>query len=86
MESDTTTRLVQCPVCGVFQRVTCERVVVTPAPELSTGTIRENVQRLGRLLRKQKDKQAILYEIVAQGTTEEYASERRRQHQAFRSG
>jgi len=26
MESDTTTRLVQCPVCGVFQRVTCERV------------------------------------------------------------
>jgi len=51
-----------------------------------TGTIRENVQRLGRLLRKQKDKQAILYEIVAQGTTEEYASERRRQHQAFRSG
>ena len=48
-----------------------------------TSTIRENVQRLGRLLRKQKDKQAILYEVVARGTTEEFASERRRQHGAF---
>jgi superfamily II DNA or RNA helicase len=49
-----------------------------------TSTIRENVQRLGRLLRKQQDKQAILYELVARGTTEEFASERRRQHGAFR--
>ncbi len=49
-----------------------------------TGTIRENVQRLGRLLRKQAEKQAILYEIVARGTTEELTSERRRQHHAFR--
>jgi superfamily II DNA or RNA helicase len=48
-----------------------------------TSTIRENVQRLGRLLRKQKDKQATLYEIVARGTTEEFSSERRRQHGAF---
>lgn len=48
-----------------------------------TSTVRESVQRLGRLLRKQKDKQAILYEIVARGTTEEFASERRRQHGAF---
>jgi superfamily II DNA or RNA helicase len=48
-----------------------------------TSTIRENVQRLGRLLRKQQDKQAILYELVARGTTEEFASERRRQHGAF---
>ena len=49
-----------------------------------TSTIRENVQRLGRLLRKQKDKQAVLYEVVARGTTEEFASDRRRQHHAFR--
>jgi superfamily II DNA or RNA helicase len=49
-----------------------------------TSTIRENVQRLGRLLRKVQGKQAILYEIVARGTTEEFASERRRQHHAFR--
>jgi superfamily II DNA or RNA helicase len=48
-----------------------------------TSTIRENVQRLGRLLRKQRDKQAILYELVARGTTEEFASDRRRQHHAF---
>lgn len=48
-----------------------------------TSTIRENVQRLGRLLRKQADKHAILYEIVAKGTSEEFSSERRRQHHAF---
>jgi len=48
-----------------------------------TSTIRENVQRLGRLLRKQQGKQAILYEVVARGTTEEFASDRRRQHHAF---
>ena len=48
-----------------------------------TSTIRENVQRLGRLLRKQTDKHAILYEIVAKGTSEEFSSERRRQHHAF---
>ncbi|HEX3151362.1 MAG TPA: DEAD/DEAH box helicase family protein [Gemmataceae bacterium] len=48
-----------------------------------TSTIRENVQRLGRLLRKRPDKQAILYEVIARGTTEEFSSERRRQHHAF---
>jgi superfamily II DNA or RNA helicase len=49
-----------------------------------SSTIRENVQRLGRLLRKQEHKQAILYELVARGTQEEFSSERRRQHGAFR--
>jgi len=48
-----------------------------------TGTTRENVQRLGRLLRKYGDKQALLYEVIARGTAEEYTSERRRQHRAF---
>ena len=48
-----------------------------------TSTIRENVQRLGRLLRKKGDKQAMLYEVVARGTMEEFSSERRRQHRAF---
>ncbi len=48
-----------------------------------SGTIKENVQRLGRILRKYGDKQATLYEIVARGTTEEFTSERRRQHDAF---
>jgi superfamily II DNA or RNA helicase len=49
-----------------------------------TGTTRENVQRLGRILRKFGDKQALLYEVVARGTAEEFTSERRRQHTAFK--
>jgi superfamily II DNA or RNA helicase len=49
-----------------------------------TGSVREHVQRLGRLLRKQADKQAILYEIVTRGTAEEFTSDRRRQHHAYR--
>lgn len=48
-----------------------------------TGSTRENVQRLGRILRKHGDKQAILYEIVARNTGEEFTSDRRRQHGAF---
>jgi len=51
-----------------------------------TGSTRENVQRLGRLLRKHGDKQAVLYELVARGTAEEFVSERRRQHRAFGNG
>jgi superfamily II DNA or RNA helicase len=49
-----------------------------------TGSVREHVQRLGRLLRKQGDKQALLYEIVTRDTAEEFTSERRRQHHAYR--
>jgi superfamily II DNA or RNA helicase len=49
-----------------------------------TGTVREHVQRLGRLLRKHGDKQALLYEVVTRGTGEEFTSERRRQHHAYR--
>ena len=48
-----------------------------------TGSIKENVQRLGRILRKYGDKQAVLYELVARGTAEEFTSDRRRQHHAF---
>jgi superfamily II DNA or RNA helicase len=49
-----------------------------------TGSVREHVQRLGRLLRKHGDKQALLYEVVTRGTAEEFTSERRRQHHAYR--
>jgi superfamily II DNA or RNA helicase len=49
-----------------------------------TGSVREHVQRLGRLLRKQGDKQALLYEVVTRGTAEEFTSQRRRQHHAYR--
>lgn len=48
-----------------------------------SGSIKENVQRLGRILRKYKDKQAVLYELIARGTAEEFVSGRRRQHHAF---
>jgi superfamily II DNA or RNA helicase len=45
-----------------------------------TGSAREYIQRLGRVLRKGKEgnKQAILYEVVAEDTTEEGTSARRR--------
>ncbi|GAK56007.1 type III restriction protein res subunit [Candidatus Vecturithrix granuli] len=48
-----------------------------------SGSIREHVQRLGRILRRKQGKQAILYEIVAKGTVEEYQSKRRSQHDAY---
>jgi superfamily II DNA or RNA helicase len=49
-----------------------------------TGSVREHVQRLGRLLRKLGDKQALLYEVITRATAEEFTSERRRQHHAYR--
>jgi superfamily II DNA or RNA helicase len=48
-----------------------------------SGSVREHVQRLGRILRKGKDKRAILYELVAAGTGEERTSEKRRDHSAY---
>lgn len=49
-----------------------------------SGSVREHVQRLGRILRKREDKRAILYELVTEATTETYTSERRREHSAYR--
>ena len=43
-----------------------------------TGSRREFVQRLGRILRKKAGKQAILYEVVSKGTMETRVSSRRR--------
>ncbi|NJO72186.1 MAG: DEAD/DEAH box helicase, partial [Oscillatoriales cyanobacterium RM1_1_9] len=45
-----------------------------------TGSEREYIQRLGRVLRKGKsvNKQAILYEVVTEDTSEERTSQRRR--------
>ncbi|MEO1094937.1 MAG: DEAD/DEAH box helicase family protein [Cyanobacteria bacterium J06638_28] len=44
-----------------------------------TGSTREYIQRLGRILRKgSSGKQAILYEVIAEETTEEGISRRRR--------
>jgi superfamily II DNA or RNA helicase len=60
-----------------------------PAAEVAivlsgTGTPREHVQRLGRILRPGQGKRAILYEVVSAGTSEEYTSARRRRHDAYR--
>jgi superfamily II DNA or RNA helicase len=49
-----------------------------------SGTVREHVQRLGRILRKRGDKRAVLYELVTEATTETYTSDRRRDHSAYR--
>lgn len=48
-----------------------------------SGSVREHVQRLGRILRAAENKTAILYEIVAKNTSEAFTSEKRRQHDAF---
>ncbi|MBD3883770.1 DEAD/DEAH box helicase [Phormidium tenue FACHB-886] len=42
-----------------------------------TGSTREYIQRLGRVLRKGHQKRALLYEVVAEETTEEGVSRRR---------
>ena len=49
-----------------------------------SGSVREHVQRLGRILRKREGKQATLYELVSGGTAETHTSERRRDHEAYR--
>jgi superfamily II DNA or RNA helicase len=49
-----------------------------------SGSVREHVQRLGRILRKSGDKRATLYELVASGTAEENTSQKRREHVAYR--
>ena len=49
-----------------------------------SGSVREHVQRLGRILRKKEDKVARLYELVTIDTTEAFTSERRREHSAYR--
>jgi superfamily II DNA or RNA helicase len=41
---------------------------------------------LGRILRRVEGKRALLYEVVAEDTAEEYVSERRRQHGAYQRG
>jgi superfamily II DNA or RNA helicase len=51
-----------------------------------SGSVREHVQRLGRILRRRPDKRAVLYEICSAGTAEDGISERRRQHAAYQKG
>lgn len=51
-----------------------------------SGSVREHVQRLGRILRKREGKRAILYEIMTEVAAEQGISERRRQHEAYQRG
>ncbi len=48
-----------------------------------TGSIREHVQRLGRILRRREGKQAVLYEVISKNTVEDTISKRRRRHDAY---
>jgi superfamily II DNA or RNA helicase len=49
-----------------------------------SGSVREHVQRLGRILRKRDGKRALLYELVTADTSEAFTSDRRREHVAYR--
>jgi len=49
-----------------------------------SASVREHVQRLGRILRAQAGKHALLYELVTGNTAETYTSARRRDHSAYR--
>ncbi|HLW02096.1 MAG TPA: DEAD/DEAH box helicase family protein [Ktedonobacterales bacterium] len=52
-----------------------------------SGSVREAVQRLGRILRRSPDKrQAILYEVVARQTSEEETARRRGRNPAYQAG
>ncbi|MBF0450224.1 MAG: DEAD/DEAH box helicase family protein [Candidatus Magnetomorum sp.] len=48
-----------------------------------SGSIREHVQRLGRLLRAQEGKHAVLYELISKNTSEYFVNKRRRKHSAY---
>jgi superfamily II DNA or RNA helicase len=72
---------------GTYTAVVTSKVLNegVDVPDASIGVIlsgsasnREFVQRLGRILRRGEGKQAILYEVVARETREEWVSERRR--------
>jgi len=78
---------------GVFRAVATSKVlnegVDVPDANVAvilsgSGSVREHVQRLGRILRKREGKRAVLYELVTEGTTETFTSERRREHSAYR--
>jgi superfamily II DNA or RNA helicase len=49
-----------------------------------SASVREHVQRLGRILRAQAGKRALLYELVTAKTSETFTSARRRDHSAYR--
>jgi superfamily II DNA or RNA helicase len=78
---------------GTYGAVVTSRVlnegVDVPAANVAivvsgSGSVREHVQRLGRVLRKAEGKRATLYELVTAQTGETLTSDRRRDHIAYR--
>jgi superfamily II DNA or RNA helicase len=78
---------------GDYQTVVTSRVLNegVDVPEASvaivlsgTGSSREYIQRLGRILRRHEGKLALLYEVIAEATSEEHTA-RRRQPSASRA-
>lgn len=77
---------------GIFKVLVTSRVLNegVDIPEANVAVILsgtaspvEHLQRLGRILRKGKDKQAVLYELVTRGTKESQISYRRRRSDAY---
>lgn len=48
-----------------------------------SGSVREHVQRLGRILRRRGGRKAVLYELVTSDSVESHVSRRRREHDAY---
>jgi superfamily II DNA or RNA helicase len=78
---------------GEYNAVVTSRVlnegVDVPAANVAvvlggSGSVREHVQRLGRILRPAEGKHALLYEVLSAGTSETNVSDRRRDHEAYR--
>jgi superfamily II DNA or RNA helicase len=78
---------------GVYQAIVTSKVLNEgiDVPDANVAVIlggnaspREHVQRLGRILRKREGKEAVLYEVVAQGTVEASTSLRRRKSDAYK--
>ncbi|MFC1803644.1 DEAD/DEAH box helicase [Thermoproteota archaeon] len=74
---------------GMYKRILTSRVLDEgiDVPDASmavilsgSGSNRQFVQRLGRILRKSPGKEAILFELVSAGTAEVYMSYRRKQN------
>ena len=77
---------------GIYRTVATSKVLNegVDVPEASvaiilsgSGSVREHVQRLGRILRRAQDKRATLYELITSNTGETYVSQRRREHDAY---
>ncbi len=77
---------------GVYYAIVTSKVLNegVDVPEAGVAVIlsgnsssREHIQRLGRILRKQEKKLAVLYEVITMNTRERMTSYRRRQNEVY---